>query len=101
MDLAAVAAIIYGVLAFVGGVLGYVTAKSQMSLISGLISGILLIVGGIAHQQNTSWGLVLATVVTIVLLVVFTVRLFKTKKFMPAGLMVIAGILTLAALLIR
>lgn len=99
MDLVTVAAIGYGVLAIVGGILGYTKAGSQTSLVSGIISGVLLIVGGIAHLQNASWGLILATVVTLILLIVFVVRFFKTRKFMPAGLMVIAGILALAVLL--
>lgn len=101
MELATIAAIGYGLLALVGGILGYIQVKSQMSLVSGLISGILLLISGFAMQQGMSWGLPLAIVVTIVLLIVFAIRLFKTRKFMPAGLMVIAGILVLVALLIR
>jgi uncharacterized membrane protein (UPF0136 family) len=98
MNLATLAAIGYGILAGVGGILGYAKARSQTSLISGLISGILLIVGGVAHQQNLSWGLPLAIAVTILLIVVFVIRLAKTRKFMPAGLMVVAGVLTLLGL---
>jgi uncharacterized membrane protein (UPF0136 family) len=100
MEVATVAAIGYGLLAAVGGILGYTQARSQTSLISGLISGLLLIVGGIAHQQNASWGLGLAIAVTGLLLIVFIVRFFKTRKLMPAGLMVVAGVLALAALLV-
>jgi uncharacterized membrane protein (UPF0136 family) len=40
----------------------------------------------------------LATIVAIVLVAVFAVRLSKTRKFMPAGLMVLAGVLTLLSL---
>jgi len=40
----------------------------------------------------------LANVLMVILLVVFAMRLAKTKKFMPAGMMVIA---TLAALVLR
>lgn len=98
MNLATLTAIGYGILAGVGGVIGYAQAKSQTSLISGLISGILLILGGLAHQQNLSWGLPLSVGVTILLIIVFIVRLVKTRKLMPAGLMVIAGILTLLGL---
>jgi len=38
----------------------------------------------------------LANVVLLVLLVVFTLRLAKTKKFMPSGLMLALTILALA-----
>ncbi|WNZ25508.1 hypothetical protein HJG54_23420 [Leptolyngbya sp. NK1-12] len=98
MDLVTVAAIAYGILAFVGGILGYTKANSQTSLISGVISGVLLMISGLAHQQNLSWGLPLAIGVTIALIAVFAVRFAKTRKFMPAGLMVIAGILALVAM---
>ena len=87
-----IVAIAYGVLAGVGGILGYTKVGSKMSLISGMVSGVLLILSGILMRTAMLNGLVLATVVTGVLLVVFAIRLAKTRKFMPAGLMVITGI---------
>lgn len=95
-----VAAIVYGILAIIGGILGYLQAKSKPSLLSGIISGGLLVTGGIAEAQGASWGLILSTVVTIGLIVVFALRLWKTRKFMPAGLMLIAGILALLGLVL-
>ena len=95
-----VAAIGYGVLAIVGGVLGYLKARSQPSLISGLVSGGLLIAGGIGQLQGMGWGIVLSIVVTIGLIIVFAIRFWKTRKFMPAGLMLVAGVLALLGLLL-
>ena len=95
-----VAAIAYGILAIVGGILGYLKVQSKPSLISGIVSGGLLVVGGIAAAQGTSWGLTLATIVTIALIIVFGWRLWKTRKFMPAGLMLIAGVAALLGLLL-
>lgn len=100
MELTTIAAVGYGILAGVGGALGYAKARSLVSLLSGLISGILLIVGGIAYQQGAGWGRSLCVVVTIALIAVFAIRFAKTRKFMPAGLMVIAGALALIGLLI-
>lgn len=93
-----IAAIAYGILAIVGGIIGYVQAQSKASLISGTISGLLLILGGVMQLQGQAWGLILATVVTAVLVIVFTVRLTKTRKFMPAGLMTILGVAALVVM---
>lgn len=95
MNLSAIAAIVYGVLAMVGGALGYAKVKSRPSLISGIVSGLLLVIGGIAQQQGQAWGFWLALIVTIALIGVFAYRLWKTRKFMPAGLMLLAGIVAL------
>jgi uncharacterized membrane protein (UPF0136 family) len=91
-------ALIYGILAIVGGIVGYKQAGSQMSLFSGIISGILLILGVILATQGNGAGIWLARGVSLLLVVVFVGRLLKTKKMMPAGLMVSAGIVTLLAL---
>lgn len=95
-----VAAIAYGILAIVGGIIGYIQAKSKVSLISGIISGLLLIFGGVMQLQRQNWGLLLATAVTVLLVIVFTIRLAKTRKFMPAGLMIVLGIAALVIMLL-
>lgn len=99
MNLGIATAIAYGLLMLVGGIIGYAKAKSQASLISGILSGALLIVGGIAQLQGQSWGLLLATAVSAVLVVVFIGRLIKTRKLMPAGMLILAGVVSLAILL--
>ena len=92
-------AIAYGSLAIIGGIIGYIQAQSKASLISGSISGLLLILGGVLQWQGQAWGLILASVVTAVLVVVFVTRFAKTRKFMPAGLMAILGVATLVVIL--
>ncbi len=98
MNLSIIAAITYGILAIVGGIIGYVQASSKASLISGSISGLLLIFAGVLQLQGQAWGLILATVVTTVLVIVFAIRLAKTRKFMPAGLMTVLGLVTLVVM---
>lgn len=85
----------YGVLALIGGIIGYVQAQSKASLISGSISGLLLIIAGVMQLQGQGLGLILATVITFVLVIVFAIRLTKTRKFMPAGLMSLLGLVWL------
>lgn len=90
--------LIYGILAIVGGVIGYRQAGSQMSLLSGIISGLLLLIGAYFLLGGNPIGLALSAIVSLVLIVVFAIRLAKTRKFMPAGLMIILGVLNMFAL---
>lgn len=99
MNLGIISASAYGILAIIGGIIGYSQAQSKVSLISGIVSGLLLILGGVMQLQGQAWGLILATVVTAVLVIVFAIRLFKTRKFMPAGLMTLLGLITLAVMI--
>jgi uncharacterized membrane protein (UPF0136 family) len=98
MNLSIVAAFAYGILAIAGGIIGYIQARSRVSLLSGSISGLLLILAAYLQLQGQTWGLILAVLVTGVLVVVFAVRLAKTRKFMPAGLMTILGMVALAVM---
>lgn len=85
---------IYVVLLLVGGVLGFVKAKSRISLISSLVFGVLIAAAALGWFRTVYAGDILLTV----LVVVFAQRFGKTRKFMPAGMMVV---ITIAALLIR
>ncbi|MDY6780978.1 MAG: TMEM14 family protein [Cyanobacteriota bacterium] len=96
MNLSIIATIAYGLLALAGGIMGYVKVKSQASLISGTVSGILLILAAIASLNGQAWGIFVAAAITVVLIIVFVIRFLKTRKFMPAGLMIVAGIPTFA-----
>ncbi|MBN4001421.1 TMEM14 family protein [Nostoc sp. LPT] len=98
MNLGIVAAFAYGILAIAGGIIGYIQAKSRVSLLSGSISGLLLILAAYFQLQGQTWGAISAVLVTVVLVVVFAFRLVKTRKFMPAGLMTILGLLALAVM---
>ncbi len=95
MSLGLIIALIYGILAIVGGIVGYRKAGSLPSLISGIISGLLLLIGALRAAQGITSGLWVVKIVTLLLVIVFIIRLVKTKKFMPAGLMVVGGVITL------
>lgn len=81
--------LIYGLVVLLGGVMGYLKAKSKASLFSGVGSGIGLLVAWIVCRQAAMAGLGLATVIALVLFVVFILRFLKTRAFMPAGLMMV------------
>ncbi|KZL51271.1 hypothetical protein A2T98_03130 [Nodularia spumigena CENA596] len=95
MNLSIIAALAYGILAVIGGIIGYIQANSQVSLFSGIISGLLLILAAYLQIQGLAWASILAVLVTLFLVIFFALRLAKTRKFMPAGLMVILGMLAL------
>ncbi len=81
--------LIYALLVLVGGVMGYVKAKSQVSLLSGLGSGLGLLAAWFLCRQTPALGLGIATFIALVLFIVFIIRLFRTRSFMPAGMMML------------
>ncbi len=98
MNIAIIAAIAYGILVIVGGVIRYSKAGSKISLISSSISGLLLIVSGIVQLMGKNWGLVFTAVIATILVITFIIRLVKTRKIMPAGLMILTGITAVAVM---
>ncbi|MEN9205274.1 MAG: TMEM14 family protein [Thermostichales cyanobacterium BF4_bins_65] len=77
----------YGILVMIGGWLGYRQAGSRKSLLSGLISGlVLLLAAGISLWQRPV-GLGIGLVTAGILTGVFWGRWRATGKLMPAGLM--------------
>jgi uncharacterized membrane protein (UPF0136 family) len=86
---------IYVVLLLVGGLIGFFKAKSKVSLITSAVAAALLVLTRAGIFEPTI-ARSLANVVMALLLIVFAIRLAKTKKFMPSGLMLVLTILALA-----
>jgi len=82
---------IYIGLLIAGGLMGFLKAGSKVSLIVSVACAIPLILCnlGVFRLENAKWILV-------VLLVLFTWRLTKSKKFMPSGLLLVATLLAIA-----
>jgi uncharacterized membrane protein (UPF0136 family) len=89
---------IYIVFLMVGGLIGFFKGKSPVSLITSGISAAILILTTVPGLFGPSFARALANVVMAALVVVFTIRLAKTKKFMPSGLLLVV---TLVALFLR
>jgi len=89
---------IYIVLLVVGGLIGFFKGKSQVSLIMSVTFAAGLVLAAVPNFLDNNFRRTLANLLMAALLVVFGLRLAKTKKFMPAGMMLIA---TLVALTLR
>jgi uncharacterized membrane protein (UPF0136 family) len=83
---------VYIVLLVAGGAMGFIKAKSKPSLIASTVfaAALALCALGVIKGVHTADWLMLA------LLGVFGMRLAKTKKFMPAGLMLVVTAVALA-----
>lgn len=88
---------VYIGLLIVGGLIGYFKAKSAVSLImsAAFAAGLALCAGGIIPGTAVAIALLGA------LVLVFVMRLVKTRKFMPAGLMLALTAVTLALVVAR
>ncbi|MDJ0901004.1 MAG: TMEM14 family protein [Xenococcus sp. MO_188.B8] len=94
-----IATIFYGMLSIGGGVIGYLKSRSKVSLISGGVSGLLLLVLALMMYSGLSWANPIAVAIISLLIFVFIVRWFKTKKPMPAFPMIFFGVVSLVLIL--
>ena len=88
----------YIVLLLVGGLIGFFKAKSKVSLITSAGFAAVLVLATLPGVFQPAFARNLVNVILALLLVVFAVRLAKTKKIMPSGLMLVV---TIAALALR
>lgn len=87
---------LFGLLVFVGGIIGFVKAKSRASLISGIGSAILLgIAASLVLSGSVRLGAGMGMFIALALIGRFFPAFMKTKKVMPAGLVVLLGAIVL------
>jgi uncharacterized membrane protein (UPF0136 family) len=88
--------LVYGILLIVGGVVGYTKARSKPSLYAGATSGVLAIIFSyLGFSGNELLALFLLAAESILLSAFFYMRYSSSKKFMPAGFMVIVSAVSL------
>jgi uncharacterized membrane protein (UPF0136 family) len=88
---------IYIVLLVIGGLIGFLKAKSKISLITSILFAVIL--GFVAVDQpkpifsvEWSWGILSF------LALIFFIRLLRTKKFMPSGMMLLITAVAIIAM---
>ena len=88
---------VYGAIMILGGIMGYMKVGSKASLLSGVGMGLALLASGLGVWQGSRDSLVVAAMIAALLVAIFAIRLVKTRRFMPAGVL---AILSLAAVVI-
>ena len=75
-----------------GGVVGFVKAQSKMSLLTSVGFAALLVLCAVGIIPKP----LVADIILVVLFVFFGMRVAKSKKFMPMGMMTLMTVLALA-----
>ena len=95
-----VALLLYAVAIAAGGVMGYISAQSMVSLVNGLVAAVLLLAGLAISFKNPPAGFGLSAVVALALGVFFAYRFFPTGKWMPAGVTMIISAVAFVVMLL-
>lgn len=82
---------IYAALLLVGGVIGFAKAGSRPSLIAGVASAILAAIAAVVCGFNLRLGAIQGALLAVVLAVFFGGRFRASKKWMPAGMMMVVS----------
>jgi uncharacterized membrane protein (UPF0136 family) len=82
---------VYGLFLLVGGYFGF-KKGSQVSLIMGTTSGILVFLGIWLLTINVHTAWIFLSGVTGLLSITFVMRLIKTKTFMPSGMLLLTSV---------
>lgn len=90
---------IYGVIVFIGGLIGYMQANSHPSLIFGTLFSLLILISAWLIYRGLYLGMVFASILSFTLALFFSYRFFLTLKVMPAGFMFSLSLLLFLVLL--
>ena len=87
---------LYAILVLIGGIFGYISAGSRISLLmSALAFGLLMITYFLERKR----GIIFAVSILAILEIFFAYRLLKTHAFFPAGLMTLATLVVIGLFL--
>ena len=91
--------LIYALILFAGGWVGFQKAGSKPSLLAGLLGAILLLIGFfVARYSIRAAGYWIGASVAFLMCVAFGIRLSKTGKLMPSGMLLAISIVALGLL---
>ncbi len=90
---------IYAILVITLGILGYQQAGSVISLVMGLIFGVILLFSAFYMTQEKKWAFILGILASSILLISFGYRFGITLGFMPGAMSLFSGIIIAGLLL--
>lgn len=88
----------YGLVLLFGGAVGYFKSNSLVSLILGLFFGGAILASSLGYLYEKRWGLPLAYSMTLLSCFVFLWRYVTTWKIMPAGMLLLLGLISFICL---
>ncbi|GAC1472288.1 MAG: hypothetical protein NVSMB9_19350 [Isosphaeraceae bacterium] len=92
---------IYALLLAVGGVMGFVKARSRASLISGLLSSAFALVALGLSLAKFRFGFPLGMLLAVVLFVLFGYRYaLRNRKFMPNGMLAVVSLVVIGVMIV-
>jgi uncharacterized membrane protein (UPF0136 family) len=91
---------IYAALLALGGIMGFVKARSRPSLIAGLVSAVAALATLGLSAAGSQFGIPLGLLVAVLLFLFFGYRFaLKNRKFMPNGMMAVVSLVVIAVLI--
>jgi uncharacterized membrane protein (UPF0136 family) len=92
---------VYAALLAVGGVMGFVRARSKASLISGLLSAVFAVVALVLAYMGYGFGFPLGLTLALCLFVLFGYRYaLRSRKFMPSGLLAVVSLVMIGVMVV-
>jgi uncharacterized membrane protein (UPF0136 family) len=92
---------LFGILTMAGGVIGYVSAESWISLVTGLVAGMVMVGAALKMQKGSRSGLYVELVMALALGIWSGIHYFSPEgKLMPFGLIMILSIISLLLLVL-
>ena len=84
--------LLYGLLVFGGGIIGYTASGSMASVIAGGAFGLGLLASGVGVLRGKDMGFLMAPILTVLLTMFFGYRFALSGELIPSGLMVALGL---------
>lgn len=101
MTKAALALTVYALFILIGGIIGHVQAQSTISLVMGIVFGLLLLAAAFTLYKRMRGAVLIGLSLVLLLDGFFTYRFLKTLRFLPSGLMLIISLMTLIIMVLQ